>query len=71
MTARNGQVTSFTYTYDVHPRHARAGLAGPHRPHRHEALLAASQGWCEDLPFGLEEGLDLRLGARGGRAGRE
>jgi hypothetical protein len=48
MTARNDQMTSFTYTtyihlylHDVHPRHARAGLAGPHRPCRHEALLAA------------------------------
>jgi len=31
MTARNGQVTSFTYTYDVHPRHARVwqGLTDP------------------------------------------
>src|SRR5664280_406127 len=59
------------YLHDLHLRHARTGLAGPHRPRLHEALLAAPKGWCEDLPFGLEEGLALRLGARGGRARRE
>src|ERR1035441_651435 len=59
------------YLHDLHSRHARAGLAGPHRPRLHEALLAAPKGWREDLPFGLEEGLDLRPGAPGGRARRE
>jgi hypothetical protein len=46
-------------------------VAGPHRPCANEALLAAPDGWSEDVPVGLEEGLHLRDGPRRRRIGRE
>ena len=57
--------------YDLHPGERRACVAGPHRSCSDEALLAAPDGWSEDVPFGLEEGLDLSDDARRGWAGRE
>ncbi|MGO9501600.1 MAG: SRPBCC domain-containing protein [Streptosporangiaceae bacterium] len=42
MAVRTDQMT--TYLHDLHPRRARTGLAGPHRPGHDEALLAAPNG---------------------------
>jgi len=45
--------------------------AMPMKPRRmDETLLAAPEGWPEDISFRLEEGLHLRDGARRSRTGR-
>ena len=56
--------------HDLHPGDPRACVAGPHRPCADEALLAAPQGWPENVRFGLDEGLGLRDGPRRRRIGR-
>ena len=53
--------------HDLHPRHARAGLAGPDRPGLHRRLLAPPEGGRGALRHRLAEGLHLRRHLRGVR----
>jgi Activator of Hsp90 ATPase homolog 1-like protein len=56
--------------HDLYPGDPRACVAGPHRPCADEALPAAPEGWSENVPFGLDEGLGLRDDPRRRRTGR-
>ena len=69
MAVRTDQMMTFTYTTYIHaaPEQIWRGLTDPAMTKRY---WRHQKGRPEDLPFGLDEGLDLGLGTQRCRARR-